>query len=130
MSDHKRRRDELRERLANFLGGDLADDLMGELPPEGWESVARRDDLDEVKFDIIALRSDLEDVKSDVAVLKSDVAVLKSDVATLKIDMDWVKRDLARINNSIRFMAGSLITVSVAVIAILVQINLSIASLR
>ena len=123
MSDHKRRRDELRERLANFLGGDLADDLMGELPPEGWESVARRDDLDEVKFDIIALRSDLEDVKSDVA-------VLKSDVATLKIDMDWVKRDLARINNSIRFMAGSLITVSVAVIAILVQINLSIASLR
>ena len=123
MSDHKRRRDELRERLAGFLGGDLADDLMGELPPEGWESVARRDDLDEVKFDIIALRSDLEDVKSDVA-------VLKSDVAALKVDMDSVKRDLARMNNSIRFMAGSLITVSVAVIGILVQINLSIASLR
>ena len=123
MSDHKRRRDELRERLASFLGGDLADDLMGELPPEGWESVARRDDLDEVKFDIIALRSDLEDVKSDVA-------VLKTDVAALKVDMDSVKRDLARMNNSIRFMAGSFITVSVAVIGILVQINLSIASLR
>ena len=123
MSDHKRRRNELRERLADFLGGDLADDLMGELPPEGWESVARRDDLDEVKFDIIALRSDLEDVKSDVA-------VLKTDVAALRVDMDSVKRDLARMNNSIRFMAGSLITVSVAVIGILVQINLSIASLR
>lgn len=116
VSDDKRRRDELRERLAVFLGGDLADDLMGEFPAEGWDSVARSDDLDAVKFDIIALRSDLEDVKTDVAELKTD--------------MKWVQKDLARINTSLRFMAGSLITVSVAVIGILVQINLSIASLR
>ena len=110
---------------------------MGEFPPDGWESLARQDDLIEVKFAVIALQSELEDVKSDVAVLKSDVAGLKSDVAGLKSDVAGLKsdvgelrRDFSRMHGTLRFMIGSFITVSAAVIAILVQVSFSVASLR
>ena len=123
MNSEKKRRGELQRRLAEHLGGKLAEDLMGEFPPDGWESLARQDDLIEVKFAVIALQSELEDVKSDVAGLKSDVAVLKSDVAELR-------RDFSRMHGTLRFMIGSFITVSAAVIAILVQVSFSVASLR
>ena len=144
MNSEKKRRGELQRRLAEHLGGKLAEDLMGEFPPDGWESLARQDDLIEVKFAVIALQSELEDVKSDVAVLKSDVAGLKSDVAVLKSDVAGLKtdvaglksdvgelrRDFSRMHGTLRFMIGSFITVSAAVIAILVQVSLSVASLR
>lgn len=130
MNSEKRRRGELQRRLAEHLGGKLAEDLMGEFPPDGWESLARQDDLIEVKFAVIALQSELEDVKSDVAVLKSDVAGLKTDVAGLKSDVGELRRDFSRMHGTLRFMIGSFITVSAAVIAILVQVSFSVASLR
>ena len=137
MNSEKRRRGALQRRLAEHLGGKLAEDLMGEFPPDGWESLARQDDLIEVKFAVIALQSELEDVKTDVAVLKSDVAGLKSDVAGLKSDVAGLKsdvgelrRDFSRMHGTLRFMIGSFITVSAAVIAILVQVSFSVASLR
>lgn len=123
MSGERSRRGMLQRRLAEHLGEKLAEDLIGELPPDGWESMARQEDLTEVKFGIIAMRSNLDDVKADVADLRSDMFVVKSDVAVLQ-------KDVVRMHGTMRFMIGSFITVSAAVIGILVQISFSVASLR
>ena len=96
-----------------------------------------RSDVNELRSDLNELRSDVNGLKSDVNELKSDVRVLKSDMRTLRTDLDTFRteirgelhRELSGIRSSIRVLTGAMITIAVAMLGVMVQINLSIAQL-
>jgi hypothetical protein len=46
-------------RLHEVLGDDVADTLMGYLPPGGWAEVATKGDLAELRGEMVELRADL-----------------------------------------------------------------------
>lgn len=125
-----KQRFDLHAALRRVLGEELGDVMIEHLPPVGWVDVA-------LSRDIVAVRGDIDSVRRDVIDLKSDVRVLKSDMCTLRTDMDTFRaeirgelhRELSGIRSSIRVLTGAMITIAVAMLGVMVQINLSIAQL-
>jgi hypothetical protein len=51
-----------------------------------------------------------------------------SDVAR-KQDIDTIHRDISRINGTLRIIVGSIVTVSAAIVVLLIQLNMNISQL-
>ena len=90
-------------RLHEVLGDDVADTLMGYLPPGGWDEVATKSDLSELKSDLrtemAGLRTELHtemaglrtELRTDMAGLKSD---LRTEMAELRSDLHTEMADI------------------------------------
>lgn len=96
---------EMQLALRRVLGDEMGDRLMEHLPPAGWSEVALSRDVDSVRRDVDALRRDLESFRAEIM------------------------REIAHVRSSIRVLTGAMITVSVAMLGLMVQLNLSIAQL-
>jgi hypothetical protein len=57
-------------RLHEVLGDDVADTLMGYLPPGGWAEVATKGDLAELRGEMVELRAEL---RGEMAGLRADL---------------------------------------------------------
>ena len=73
--------------LRSSLGDDVANTLMEHLPPSGWSDVARKQDI---------------------------------------VD---IRQDLIRINGTLKVIIGGVLTVSAAIIVLLIQLNQNISHL-
>ena len=58
----------------------------------------------------------------------SDVA-RKHDIDTIHIELSNIKRDLSRINGTLKIIIGSMITVSAAIIVLLIQLTITVSQL-
>lgn len=58
----------------------------------------------------------------------SDVA-RQRDVEDVRREMDALRRDINRVNGTLKVLIGSVISVSVAIMVMLIQVNLSISGL-
>ena len=58
----------------------------------------------------------------------SDVA-RKHDIDTIHIELSNIKSDLSRINGTLKIIIGSIVTVSAAIIVLLIQLNMNISQL-
>jgi len=103
---------EMQLALRRVLGDEMGDRLMEHLPPVGWSEVALSRDVDSVRRDVDALRRDLDALRRDVESFRAEIM-----------------REIAHVRSSIRVLAGAMITISVALLGLLVQLNLSIARL-
>jgi hypothetical protein len=103
---------ELHLGLKRILGEPLATTFMENVPPSGWSEVAQ---------------------KSDVAVLKNEMnfgfAQQHADITNLRIDLERVKADLVRLDRKLNMTISVGLTFGLAMIALQVQIMLSIAQL-
>jgi hypothetical protein len=70
VSVNERQRLELYERLGETLGKEHAEVLMEYLPPVGWNDVARRHDLDALRFE---LRAELAELRSGLDGLRGEM---------------------------------------------------------
>ena len=73
--------------LRSSLGDDVANTLMEHLPPSGWSDVARKQDI---------------------------------------VD---IRQDLIRINGTLKVIIGGVLTVSAAIIVLLIQLNQNVSQL-
>ncbi len=73
--------------LRSHLGDDVANTLMEHLPPSGWSDVARKQDI---------------------------------------VD---IRQDLIRINGTLKVIIGGVLTVSAAIIVLLIQLNQNVSHL-
>ena len=73
--------------LRSSLGDDVANTLMEHLPPSGWSDVARKQDI---------------------------------------VD---IRQDLIRINGTLKVIIGGVLTVSAAIIVLLIQLNQNVSHL-
>ena len=73
--------------LRSHLGDDVANTLMEHLPPSGWSDVARKQDI---------------------------------------VD---IRQDLIRINGTLKVIIGGVLTVSAAIIVLLIQLNQNVSQL-
>jgi len=96
---------EMQLALRRVLGDEMGDRLMEHLPPVGWSEVALSRDVDALRRDVDALRRDFESFRAEMM------------------------REIAGIRSSIRVLTGAMITVSVAILGLMVQLNLAIAQL-
>lgn len=55
----------------------------------------------EMKSDIVGLKNDMLEVKSDVAVLKNDMLEVKSDIVRLEDSMSEMENDIIRLENNV-----------------------------
>ena len=60
-----------------------------------------KDDVSELKSDMVEVKADIVSLKSDVAELKSDMVEVKADVAELKSDMVEVKADISGLKGNV-----------------------------
>ncbi|MFM8626396.1 MAG: hypothetical protein ACKOCC_05535 [Actinomycetota bacterium] len=125
-----KQRFDLHAALRRVLGEELGDVMIEHLPPVGWVDVALSRDIVAVRGDILSVRRDVIDLKSDVRVLKSDMCTLRTDMDTFRAEIRGeLHRELSGIRSSIRVLTGAMITIAVAMLGVMVQINLSIAQL-
>ena len=60
-----------------------------------------KDDVSELKSDMVEVKADIVSLKSDVAELKSDMVEVKADIAELKSDMVEVKADISGLKENV-----------------------------
>lgn len=125
-----KQRFDLHAALRRVLGEELGDVMIEHLPPVGWADVALSRDIVAVRGDIDSLRRDVDDLRNDVRGLKSDMRALRTDMDTFRTEIRGeLHRELSGIRSSIRVLTGAMITIAVAMLGVMVQINLSIAQL-
>lgn len=103
---------ELHSALVNTLGDDVANTLMEHLPPSGWSDVARRDDLDHLEARLN---------------LRIDGLGLRHDGIDRRID--GLDRRIGSLDNRVKLILSGGLAFALAVIAIQVQIVISISNL-
>ena len=102
------KRFEMHRELKKALGDDVADTMMEHLPPTGWADVAR-------KHDIVAVRHDIDTVRHDIDGVRRDI--------------DGVRRDIDKVEKRLGVAITLGIGFGLAILALQVQIMLSIANL-
>ena len=112
MAMSEAQRFELHLGLQKLMGEPMATICMENVPPSGWGDVAQRADLSIVERE---LRSDMND--------------LRSDINNLRIDLDRLRVDVDRLDRKLNMVIGIGLTFGLALLALQVQIMLSIASL-
>jgi hypothetical protein len=103
---------ELHLGLQKILGEPLATTFMENVPPSGWSEVAQ-------KYDLVALKNEMN----------FRFAQQQADINNLRIDLERVKSDLARLDRKLNMTISVGLTFGLAMIALQVQIMLSIAQL-
>jgi hypothetical protein len=103
---------ELHLGLQKILGEPLATTFMENVPPSGWSEVAQKSDL-------VALKNEMN----------FRFAQQQADITNLRIDLDRVKADLARLDKKLNVVISVGLTFGLALLALQVQIMLSIAQL-
>jgi hypothetical protein len=103
---------ELHLGLQKILGEPLATTFMENVPPSGWSEVAQMSDL-------VALKNEMN----------FRFAQQQADINNLRIDLERVKSDLARLDRKLNMTISVGLTFGLAMIALQVQIMLSIAQL-
>ena len=83
----------------------MATTFMENVPPSGWSDVAQRSDLSIVERE------------------------LRSEMNNLRIDLDRLRADVDRLDRKLNTVIGFGLTFGLALLALQVQIMLSIASL-
>ena len=85
-------------------------------------------DIEEVKRDIQEVKLDIEEVKRDIQEVKLDIEGVKRDIEELKLDIQAVKKDIAALKTDMQKMElrltlrlGSVIIVTMGVFATLVR---------
>ena len=96
---------ELHLGLQKLMGEPMATTFMENVPPSGWSDVAQRSDLD------LAVRE-----------LRGELNLLRVDIERLRIDVD-------KLDQKLNMVIGFGLTFGLALLALQVQIMLSIASL-
>ena len=71
-----------------------------------------REDIREIKCDIVEMKSDIAELKNDVAVLKNDMTEVKNDVAVLKHEMSEMKNDVAVLKNDMVRLENNVVEIS------------------
>ena len=92
------------------------------------DSLATKQDIEEVKLDIEGVKRDIEKVKLDIEEVKRDIEEVKLDIEEVKLDIQAVKKDIAALKTDMQKMElrltlrlGSVIIVTMGVFATLVR---------
>lgn len=112
MSVSEERRFEMHLELRRVLGDDVAGTLMDHLPPSGWGDVVR-----------------VHDLTMHVTRLDSRLDGLEHRFDAVDRRMDGLEHRMDRLTGSIRVLIGGTITVSAAIIVLLIQLNQNISGL-
>ena len=105
MAMSEAQRFELHLGLQKLMGEPMATTFMENVPPSGWADVAQRADLTVLERE-----------------LRGELNILRVDVERLRIDVD-------RLDRKLNMVIGFGLTFGLALLALQVQIMLSIASL-
>lgn len=105
MAMSKAQRFELHLGLQKLMGEPMASTFMENVPPSGWSDVAQRADLSILERE-----------------LRAELNIVRVDIERLRVDVDKLDRKLSMV-------VGIGLTFGLALLALQVQIMLSIASL-
>jgi hypothetical protein len=116
MAMSEAQRFELHLGLQKLMGEPMATTFMENVPPSGWSEVAQRVDVE------IAIRETRNDF--DIRISR-----VEHEVKNLRIDLDRLRVDVDRLDRKLNMVIGFGLTFGLALLALQVQIMLSIASL-
>lgn len=105
MAMSEAQRFELHLGLQKLMGEPMATTFMENVPPSGWSDVAQRSDLSIVERE------------------------LRSELNILRVDIERLREDVDKLDRKINMVIGIGLTFGLALLALQVQIMLSIASL-
>ena len=78
-------------------------------------------DIQEVKLDIEGVKRDIQEVKLDIERVKRDIEELKLDIQAVKKDISALKTDMQKMELRLTLRLGSVIIVTMGVFATLVR---------
>jgi hypothetical protein len=105
MAMSEAQRFELHLGLQKLMGEPMATTFMENVPPSGWSDVAQR---------------------SDLSMLDRE---LRSEINILRVDIERLREDVDKLDRKLNMVIGIGLTFGLALLALQVQIMLSIASL-
>ena len=85
------------------------------------DSLATKQDIEEVKLDIEEVKRDIEEVKLDIQAVKKDIEEVKLDIQAVKKDIAALKTDMQKMELRLTLRLGSVIIVTMGVFATLVR---------
>ena len=129
--------------LQKVLGDDMANTMMNHLPPSGWGDVARVSDFNPVKMQIHGIEKQIDGLEQRIDVLDQRMDGLEHRIDLLDRRMDGLEHRMDRIeqkmnglevqmgklNSSLKVLIGGVLTVSTAIIILLIQLNMNISQL-
>ena len=85
------------------------------------DSLATKQDMEEVKLDIEEVKRDIQEVKLDIEEVKRDIQEVKLDIQAVKKDIAALKTDMQKMELRLTLRLGSVIIVTMGVFATLVR---------
>ena len=129
--------------LQKVLGDDMANTMMNHLPPSGWGDVARVSDFNPVKMQIHGIEKQIDGLEQRIDVLDQRMDGLEHRIDLLDRRMDGLEHrtdrieqkidgpevQMGKLNSSLKVLIGGVLTVSTAIIILLIQLNMNISQL-
>ncbi len=129
--------------LQKVLGDDMANTMMNHLPPSGWGDVARVSDFNPVKMQIHGIEKQIDGLEQRIDVLDQRMDGLERRIDLLdrrmdglehrmdriELKMDGLEVQMGKLNSSFKVLIGGVLTVSTAIIILLIQLNMNISQL-
>ena len=129
--------------LQKVLGDDMANTMMNHLPPSGWGDVARVSDFNPVKMQIHGIEKRIDGLEQRIDVLDQRMDGLEHRIDLLDRRMDGLEHrmdhieqkmnglevQMGKLNSSLKVLIGGVLTVSTAIIILLIQLNMNISQL-
>ena len=85
------------------------------------DSLATKQDMEEVKLDIEEVKRGIQEVKLDIEEVKRDIQEVKLDIQAVKKDIAALKTDMQKMELRLTLRLGSVIIVTMGVFATLVR---------
>ena len=107
------KRTELYRAFCDSVGRNVTDTLMEILPPHDWSAIAKNSDVVELRSEVNTLRAEFNEWQ-------------------IKVDSRFqiIDHDLTRINKTLGWMIGSMVTVGVLIIGLLFNLSSQISGLK
>ena len=139
MPVNEERRAEFYQAFCDSVGKNVTNTLMEMLPPFDWSDIARKSDIDRLRLEMtgttdkrFAEMTGTMDMRFAEMTGTMDKRFAEMTLQFAKVDAKFsvIEHDINRINRTLGWMIGSMVTIGVLIVGLLFNLSSQIAGLK
>ena len=128
MPVNEERRAEFYQAFCDSVGKNVTNTLMEMLPPFDWSDIARKSDIDRLRLEMTGTTD--KRFAEMTGTMDKRFAEMTLQFAKVDAKFSVIEHDINRINRTLGWMIGSMVTIGVLIVGLLFNLSSQIAGLK